>query len=45
VVSIAAAISPAERTLNLVISVSPLKAEAEHFSFYTGNECSHRRFK
>jgi hypothetical protein len=28
----AAAISPADRTLNLVISVSPSDAEAKHFS-------------
>src|ERR1700730_2048236 len=41
----AAAISPADRTLNLVISVSPLDTEAKHFGVCFGNEWSDRRFK
>jgi hypothetical protein len=41
----AAAISPADRTLNLVISVSPSDAEAKHFGVCFGNEWSDRRFK
>jgi hypothetical protein len=40
----AAAISPADRTLNLVISVSPLDTEA-HFGICFENEWSDRRFK
>src|SRR5258708_17688635 len=40
----AAAISAADRTLNLVISVSPLDAEAKHFGVCFGNEWSDRRF-
>jgi hypothetical protein len=39
----AAAISPADRTLNLVISVSPSDAEAKHFGVCFGNEWSDRR--
>jgi hypothetical protein len=41
----AAAISPADRTLNLVISVSPLDTEAKHFGVCFWNELSDRRFK
>jgi hypothetical protein len=41
----AAAISPADRTLNPVISVSPLDTEAKHFGVCFGNEWSDRRFK
>jgi hypothetical protein len=41
----AAAISPADRTLNPVISVSPLDTEAERFGVCFENEWSDRRFK
>src|SRR5260370_39566811 len=43
--SMAAAIRAADRTLNLVISVSPLDAEAKHFGVCFGNEWSDRRFE
>jgi hypothetical protein len=41
----AATISPADRTLNLVISVSPLRQKPKHFDVYFGNEWSDRRFQ